>query len=251
MGITTFTEPERYGLSLTLGGGDVKLLDMMSVYGTFSQLGLKHEIKGVLKITDPNGTVLEDNSEDSGLRVLAEGPAFMIADILSDPKARIPAFGEKSKLEIPGHTVAVKTGTTDSKRDNWTFGYTPKYVVGVWVGNNDNSPMNQFLASGVTGAAPIWNKIMTNIIKDKPNVAFLRPSDIKEGMVGGKKDLILVGDVQKTPAPEKSEAKASVLEDLVKRDQDRKTESNITFTDPLSTFQSDQSGETVVRTITP
>ncbi|KKQ78784.1 MAG: Penicillin-binding protein 1C [Candidatus Daviesbacteria bacterium GW2011_GWA1_38_7] len=105
----------------------------------------------------------------------------MITDILADNKARTPAFGPNSLLHIPGHTVPVKTGTTDNKKDNWAFGYTPEYVVGTWVGNNNNTPMNQALASGVTGASPIWNRIMTHLLKDKPDVAFVKPPEVVEG----------------------------------------------------------------------
>ncbi|MBI3486083.1 PBP1A family penicillin-binding protein [Candidatus Daviesbacteria bacterium] len=172
LGITTFTDPNRYGLSLTLGGGEVRLIDMMSAYGTFSQMGMKHTAQGVLKVVDSAGQVLEDNQNDPGERVLSPGVAYLITNILTDNAARSLAFGPNSLLLIPGHTVAVKTGTTDNKRDNWTFGYTPEYVVGVWVGNNNNEPMDPQLTSGITGAAPIWNKIMTNLLLDKPDLAF-------------------------------------------------------------------------------
>ena len=103
---------------------------------------------------------------------------YLISDILGDNEARKDIFGLKSYLYIPGRTVAVKTGTTDDKRDNWTVGYTPSVVVGTWVGNNDNSPMHPSLASGVTGAAPIWNRIIRETLKDKPDEAFDRPANI-------------------------------------------------------------------------
>jgi 1A family penicillin-binding protein len=191
LGITTLNDTNRYGLSLTLGGGEIKLIDMMSVYSTFSQLGMKHEITPVLKVTDSKGEVLEDNSDSPGVRVLSAGISYLVTDILADNKARTPAFGPNSLLVIPDHTVAVKTGTTDSKRDNWTFGYTPEIAVGVWVGNNNNEPMNPALTSGVTGAAPIWNRLMVNVLKDKPNLAFVRPADVVDGIVDGHKDLVL------------------------------------------------------------
>lgn len=237
LGITTFNDTDRYGLSLTLGAGEVKMVDMMSVYGTFSQMGIRHDSQPVLKVVDPTGLVIEDNSSDPGRRVLSSGAAYMITDILADSKARAPAFGTRSLLEISGHTVAVKTGTTDSKRDNWTFGYTPEYVVGVWVGNNNNAPMNQALASGVTGAAPIWNKIMTNLLKGTPDVAFNKPDDVITGTVDGHKDMVLVGTQQKTLV---GQNKKQIKDE--KTDQPKDV---ITFTDPFSTFQSDQSGQPV------
>lgn len=238
LGITTFKDPNNYGLSLTLGGGDVTMIDMMSAYGTFSQSGKKHNIKGVLKITDSSGKIVEDNSNDEGQQVLQPSIAFLISDILADNKARTPAFGPNSLLNIPGKTVAVKTGTTDNKRDNWTIGYTPEYVVGVWVGNNDNSPMHPSLTSGITGAAPIWNKIMSEIIKDRPNLAFEKPSDVIQGSVDGRKDLVIAG------IPTKS---------MIRQDRRRIRDNGsgqerevITFTDPLSVYQSDQSGQPIV-----
>jgi membrane carboxypeptidase/penicillin-binding protein PbpC len=104
----------------------------------------------------------------------------MVSDILSDNDARKEEFGANSYLYIPGFTVAAKTGTTDDKRDNWTLGYTPSVAVGAWVGNNDNSAMNQALASGITGAAPIWNRIMRAALSGKKNEPFVRPSNIIE-----------------------------------------------------------------------
>lgn len=170
LGITTWTEPHRYGLSLTLGGAEVKMTDMAVAYGTFANLGVRQTLNPVLKI---EGNSLEYQKK-LGLpspfaefknQVLDSRVAFLINHILSDSQARTPAFGRFSKLEIPNHTVAVKTGTTNLMRDNWTIGYTPKYLVTVWVGNFDNTPMSR-IASGITGAAPIWNKAMTYLLND-------------------------------------------------------------------------------------
>lgn len=232
MGITTFTDPGRYGLSLTLGGGEVKMVDMMTAYGTFSQNGVKYESQPVLKITDAQGYVLEDNTHPEGKQVIPAGVAYMISDILSDNKARTPAFGPNSLLNIPGATVAAKTGTTDDKRDNLTYGYTPEFVVGVWVGNMDNSKMNPALTSGVTGAAPIWNRIMTNLITERPNIAFERPEEVAVGSVEGSRDLVLIGQPTKT-----------VVGQGRKRIKDEKTQQEkdtITFTDPFSSLSTDQ-----------
>ncbi len=197
MGITTFTDPHQYGLSLTLGGGEVRMIDMMSVYTTLSQLGTKKAITPILKITDSYGNVLEQY-QDQSTDVLKPEIAYMITNILSDDSARTPAFGPHSLLYIPDHQVAVKTGTSDNKRDNWTFGYTPNYVVGVWVGNNDNTPMNPALTSGVTGAAPIWNKIMHTLLDNQSSPNFEKPSGIVDATVDGRKDLGIAGEKPKT-----------------------------------------------------
>ena len=178
MGITTWNDPSRYGLSLTLGGGDVKMVDMAVAYGTLANMGTRVDLQPILEVKDYKGSVLE-KSEIKGESVLPGEIAFLLTDILSDNSARTPAFGPRSQLNISNHPhVAVKTGTTQNLRDNWTVGYTQDYVIVVWVGNNDNSPMS-WVASGVTGASPIWNKIMTSLLKDIPDKEFPKP----EGLV--------------------------------------------------------------------
>ncbi len=186
MGITTFTNPKSYGLSLTLGGAGVKMIEMMGMYQTLAENGVYRPVTPLLKVVNSTGQVLEEYS-DQGQQVVQPELAYMVTSILSDNSARTLAFGPNSLLNLPG--VAVKTGTTDNKRDNWTFGYTPQFVVGVWVGNNDNSPMNPSLTSGITGAAPIWNKVMKGIIADNPPTPFIRPSGIIEVNVDGRKDI--------------------------------------------------------------
>lgn len=238
LGITTLNDPGRYGLSLTLGGGEIKMIDMMTVFGTFSQMGKKYPAQDILRITDSKGNILENNSHPVGQPVLQPAIAYLITDILSDNKARIPAFGPNSLLAIPGHQVAVKTGTTDNKRDNWTFGYTPEFVVGVWVGNNDNTPMNPQLTSGVTGAAPIWNRIISEILKNKPALAFEKPADVIPGTVDGHKDLIVSGMRSKSTTGQNKK--------IIKEGETDKEKEVITFTDPFSTYQSDQSGQPVL-----
>ncbi len=187
MGITTFNnDPSRYGLSLTLGGGEVTMLDMATAYGVFANNGYKVDLHPILKVVDNKGKVLEEyqpiQSPIFGEKVLPQGVAFIISSILSDNNARAMEFGINSPLRINDFPVAVKTGTTNDFRDNWTIGYTPSYVVAVWVGNNDNSPMNG-LASGITGAAPIWHGIMKNIIENKPPQPFQRPDSIVQKAV--------------------------------------------------------------------
>ncbi|MEK7616483.1 MAG: PBP1A family penicillin-binding protein [Patescibacteria group bacterium] len=190
MGITTFNDPKRYGLSLTLGGGEVKMVDMMAVYGTLSQEGFLRRPTPILKVTDSYGNVL-DEYQDRKIQSLRPEIAYLLTSILSDNLARTPAFGPSSLLNIPGYQLAVKTGTSDNKRDNWTFGYTPQFVVGVWVGNNDNSLMHPSLTSGVTGAAPIWNKITKYMIQKNPPTAFKRPEGIVEARIDGRRDLAI------------------------------------------------------------
>lgn len=229
MGLTTLGDPDKYGLSLTLGGAEVTLLDMTTVYGTLAGLGVRHDPKPVLKVNDSSAIVLEDNSQNSeGIRVLGEGISYMIADILSDNNARTPAFGPNSLLNIPGYRVAVKTGTTDNKKDNWTLGYTPDFVVGTWVGNNDGRPMHPSLTSGVTGASPIWNRIMTNLLKAYGTAWYSRPAEVAEGVVDGKKDLTVRGLPTKSVV---GQAKRQV-----KDEKTGESKENITFTDPFTTI---------------
>ncbi len=186
MGISTFKDPERYGLSLTLGGGEVTMLDMATAYGVFANGGYKIPLHPILKVTDGKGKILEEYkpppSAIFGKKVISEGVSFIISDILADNQARSQAFGTNSPLKIGSLPVAVKTGTTNDFRDNWTIGYTPSYVVTVWVGNNDNRPMRG-LVSGVTGAAPIWHDIMAELLKNKNPEPFQRPSGIVQKAV--------------------------------------------------------------------
>ncbi|MBI2597114.1 penicillin-binding protein [Candidatus Daviesbacteria bacterium] len=197
MGVTTFTDPKRYGLALTLGAAEVKMIDMMTLYDTLSQMGNKNISTPILKVTDSDGNVLEEY-EPHPIQVVPKEVAYLITSILTDNEARKSAFGLDSLLKIEGKTLAVKTGTSDNKRDNWTFGYTPDFVVGVWVGNNNNSPMNPALASGVTGAAPIWNGIMKLLLAGRSDHPFERPAGIVEANVDGRKDLVIATVIPKS-----------------------------------------------------
>lgn len=178
MGITTFKNSSDYGLSLTLGGGEVMMTDMTVAFGTLANMGTRQQLSSILKITDKNGKVLEDYQYIPGNRVISRETSFLIQQILSDDGARSMVFGRGSMLNIKNHPeVAVKTGTTNDLRDNWTIGYTPDYLTAVWVGNNDNTRMNG-VVSGISGAAPIWNKVMTEILKDKPVKKPAMPANI-------------------------------------------------------------------------
>lgn len=163
MGITTLTAPERYGLSLVLGGAEVKLLEMTSAYGVFATDGILHQANPILKI-EAKGNGLEEKN-DQPQQVIDTEVAQTINDVLSDDDARLPVFQPRSSLWLPDRPAAAKTGTTQEYRDAWTIGYTPSLVVGVWAGNNDNTPMQQ-KGSGVLAAAPIWNKFMRFATKD-------------------------------------------------------------------------------------
>jgi len=166
MGIDSWTDPSKYGLSITLGGADVTMLDMTEVFGTLANGGVRQDTQPILEVTDYTGKVYERHTPSKGVQAVKPEVAWIMGNILSDNVARSNAFGLQSELVIPGKTVSVKTGTSNDKRDNWTIGYTPSYLAAVWVGNNDNSPMNPYLSSGVTGAAPIWHDIMTELLKD-------------------------------------------------------------------------------------
>lgn len=165
MGITTWKERNRYGLSLALGSGEVRMTEMAQAYSTFANLGEKIEINPIYKIDNYLGENIYEK-ENQKKKIFDSNLALIINDILSDDKLRSPIFGLNSKLKIQGKTVAVKTGTTNNLKDNWCIGWTPSYLVATWVGNNDGTPMS-WVASGVTGATPIWNKIMTKILDNK------------------------------------------------------------------------------------
>ena len=209
MGLTNWEVDGSYGLSITLGGKEVRLLDHTNLYATLARRGVYKEPTVYICIKDSNGYEIYGN-ENTEKTVLSPEVSYLLWDILSDQNARLPAFGVNNFLSILGHRVAVKTGTTNNIKDNWTLGYTPSYVVGVWVGNNDGTPMRQGLASGLTGAAPIWNKIMTEMLKDKPNELYERPSDvfIKKDEKCGVSELFIKGTmIPSSLCPEKENEK--------------------------------------------
>jgi membrane peptidoglycan carboxypeptidase len=163
MGVESFDERSGdYGLSITLGGGEVPLLELTHAFATLANMGQKPQLTSVLQITDSRGNVIYDVQSERvpALKALDERIAYIITDILDDDDARVPAMGRNNALELP-FPAAAKTGTTNDFRDAWTIGYTPGLAVGVWLGNSDGHPMNDL--PGLRGAAPVWNRIMTEI----------------------------------------------------------------------------------------
>jgi penicillin-binding protein 1C len=189
MGITTWEEKDRFGLSLTLGGGEVKLVELAQVYSTLANYGKRQDLSSLLSVKNYQKVKLYQNACTEKLNsqksctpteVLDPRVAFTLTDILKDNKARTAAFGGISQLVISGHPeVAVKTGTSNNLKDNLTIGYTQKYTVAVWVGNNDGTPMSR-VASGVTGASPIFNKIMSTLLANEPVSEWLVPAGIEK-----------------------------------------------------------------------
>ncbi len=177
LGITTLKDAERYGLSLTLGGGEVSLLELTAAYGAFANGGYRITPFTILRVEDSKGQILWEAKPRLGPRVLDERVAYLISHILSDDEARAIGFGRWSVLNL-SRPAAVKTGTTTDWRDNWTVGYTPGLVVGVWVGNADHSPMYE--VTGITGAAPIWHDFMERAERGLPPKGFPRPQGIVE-----------------------------------------------------------------------
>lgn len=167
----------RLGLSVTLGGGEVRLIDLAGAYSAFANGGLKTDPVAILKVITNDGKVLEEYKSVPGKRIITPEQAYLINNILYDNEARKMTFGNNSTINISDRQVAVKTGTTNDRRDNWTIGWTPSFITGVWVGNNDNSQMKQ-LVSGVSGAAPIWRKIILKALDGKPKEDFPIPENI-------------------------------------------------------------------------
>lgn len=172
----------RFGLAVTLGGGEVRLVELVSAYSAFANGGLRVEPVSVLKVEDNQGRVLFQHRHVPGRKVLDEKVAFLISDILKDNQARQLTFGANSLLNMGNRHVAVKTGTTNDRRDNWAIGWSTNAIVGVWVGNNDNSPMKS-VASGVSGASPIWRRIILDMWERQPGADFISPPGVENVQV--------------------------------------------------------------------
>ena len=194
--ITTFKDSKNYGLSLTLGGGEVKMTEFAQAFSAFANRGIPKKLNAILEVKNKKGEILYKYKDPNfikeikkplsspnffaiqGNRAISPETAFLISHILLDNNARSAAFGSSSFLVITNKAVSVKTGTTNDKKDNWTIGYTPNFLAAVWVGNNDNTPMHPYLTSGITGAAPIWNKVMTFVLKNQTDLWPVRPQDV-------------------------------------------------------------------------
>jgi hypothetical protein len=203
MGITTLNG-DFYGLALTLGGGEVKPLDMAYAFGVFANMGVmagqpvppERQRPGyrtldpvtILRIEDPTGNILWQYNQPETQQVLDPALAYLMADILSDNNSRAAAFGSNSVLYFEDRRVAAKTGTTNDFRDNWTIGFTSQLSVAVWVGNNDNEAMKD--VTGLSGAAPIWHDVMAYYLRDKPAEWYLRPAGLVDGRVDATSGLL-------------------------------------------------------------
>ncbi len=172
LGITTLGDPNQYDLSLALGGGEISLLELTAAYAVLANGGYKTELRLILDIHTPDGSLLYEPTLPPAVQVLDPRVAWLLSDILSDDQARALGFGRHSTLQID-RPAAVKTGTTSNFHDNWTIGYTPDLVIGVWVGNSNYKAMKN--VTGLTGAAPIWHEVIRKALQGQPKRPFLRP----------------------------------------------------------------------------
>lgn len=201
LGITSWTDPSKYGLSLTLGGGEVRMIDLAQAFSSLANQGVKVPLNPILKITNYKGETLEDFNPSKNLaalkeltddetltdvdgvtRVMHRAPAYLVSHIMQDNTARVQAFGPNSQLVFKGQVVSAKTGTTNDLKDNWTVGFTPEFLTIAWVGNNDSTSMS-YLASGITGAAPIFHDIMSLVLKGREPLWPEKPADVTQGAV--------------------------------------------------------------------
>ncbi len=178
-GLTTLGDANQYGLTLVLGGGEVRLLDLVGAYSVFANDGILNTPTGILEVTDSQGTVLKKFAKNPS-QVLPASTAHDMSAILSDAYARLPGYSLSSPLSIPGYDVAVKTGTTDDTRDAWIVGYTPSIALGVWTGNNDNKAMAKSVAGFI--AAPMWHEAMAYALAKYPKAYFAPATQISSSV---------------------------------------------------------------------
>lgn len=195
MGITTWKDRSRYGLSLALGAGEVKMIELAGAYSIFANLGEKVELNPILEVKNYLGETVYSKQKSSE-EVIEAKYAYLINNTLSDDQARAPIFGTNSLLHLKGKTVAVKTGTTNNLKDNWCIGWTPSYLVATWVGNNDSMPMS-WVASGISGATPIWNQIMKQVLADNSDEAWTVPEGVYKSKACGIEDWFVDGKEKK------------------------------------------------------
>ncbi|HEV2121726.1 MAG TPA: penicillin-binding transpeptidase domain-containing protein, partial [Chloroflexota bacterium] len=243
LGITSFGPASQYGLALTLGGGEVRLLDLTAAYGVFANHGKYVPPVSILKITDAQGNVLDQWPGAKPQTVVDAGRAYMITSILSDNAARTPAFGPNSPLRL-SRPAAVKTGTTDDFKDNWTVGYTGQLVTGVWVGNADNTPMRG--TTGLTGAAPIWHDFMEYALKPLPVDPLTPPPGLQKVRVARDSGKLWV---EGCPEPPIEEFVLNGQAPTARCEQPTPTPSPTV--DPLATFRAEMAAHTPRATSTP
>lgn len=179
-GITTLKEIDKYDYAVTLGGGDVNLYELTNAYAVFARNGQLNPIHFITSIKTESGNILYQYKPVEAQQIIPNTVAYLITDILKDPKARYPTFGGKSPLNTSIET-AVKTGTTTDWHDNWTIGYTPEYTVGVWIGNTDQTSMHQI--TGVTGAGPVWKSIIETLCQNYPCSSFIKPNGLSDRLI--------------------------------------------------------------------
>ncbi|MCA9302453.1 transglycosylase domain-containing protein [Candidatus Nomurabacteria bacterium] len=197
MGITTLTRKNEYGLSLALGAGETKLLEMTNAFAVFANNGEYATPTPIIEVKNARGEVIY-KAVPAKHNAISPETAFIISDILSDDGARSDVFGTGSLLNIPGHKVAVKTGTTNDLRDNYAVGYTPIVAVGVWVGNNNNEAMSN-VASGITGATPIYHRFMAAFLEGKEEQKFEAPSNVEKVTVDSLTGMLPYADFSQRP----------------------------------------------------
>ncbi len=174
LGYNSFENHANFGLSIVLGGGEVRLIDHVNAYATFANDGKRHEQVSLLRVEDSNGNVLEEWKKKDPKQVVSENAARMISNVLSDNAARTAVFGASSSLQLGDRPVAAKSGTTNEFHDAWMMGYTPSLAAGVWVGNNNNKAMKN-KADGSVVAGPIWNAFMKRALEKTPIESFTQP----------------------------------------------------------------------------
>jgi membrane carboxypeptidase/penicillin-binding protein PbpC len=187
LGITTLGDPNEYDLSLALGGGQMSLLQLTGAYAVLANQGIKTDHPAILDVHDADRTLLYQPDATPSLQLLDPRLVWLLSDILSDDDARSLGFGHNSTLKID-RPAAVKTGTTTNFHDNWTLGYTPDIVIGVWVGNSDYQAMQD--VTGLTGAAPIWHEAIRKVLEGKPKVNFARPDGLIQVEVCARSGLL-------------------------------------------------------------
>jgi len=212
LGITSLNDPKRYGLSLVLGGGEVKLLDHTAAFSVFANNGIRHDKRSILKIEDKNGNIIEEAHDSDGERIIDEKYVAMLSHILSTNKYRAPAFGENNPLRFDDRPVAAKTGTTNENRDAWTMGYTPDIAVGIWSGNNDNSSMNS-AGVGSNASGPIFRDFIREAYPDPSNKDFPKydkdENKTNKDILDGKKPKLEKTEVCEIPGKDKKYCKAN------------------------------------------